>query len=232
MSAAALRAGSRVAAAAAAALASGHCVSQQRVSRQRDTPPAVRAVRSCRAGESRAAVRCDGAGLRSSTSSREHSFIHEADFTPQMSEIAKKVCLRTILAEGCYILDGVEDHIIERLAFGDKVFATKGSTLIEQGAENSDVFVVGHGLLSVIHDGVQVASIGPGQVIGLYTMLKKTAASADVRVDSDMAYVLVLRHSHFMGCLDGSPEVLERMRMLLRQREMQNKAAEVLSNLK
>ncbi|CAK0829122.1 unnamed protein product [Prorocentrum cordatum] len=31
------------------------------------------------------------AGLRSSTSNREHSFIHQADFTPRMAEIASGV---------------------------------------------------------------------------------------------------------------------------------------------
>ncbi|OLP88582.1 hypothetical protein AK812_SmicGene30072 [Symbiodinium microadriaticum] len=116
-----------------------------------------------------------------------------------------------------------------QLSFGQKVFARKGTVLIEEGSENSALFVVGHGALSISVHGEEIATVGPGQVIGLYTMLKGTLASASVVVSSDVAYILELRHSHFMACLDDNPDVKNRMQVLLEQREAQNKAAEMIS---
>ncbi|CAK0837860.1 unnamed protein product, partial [Prorocentrum cordatum] len=158
------------------------------------------------AGHERPAALCCGGATA------KPRFVREGDFTPRMMEIASEVDFRSMLTEGSFLFEGVAGNIIERLGFGDKVFVTKGTTLIEAGADNSDVFVVGHGLLSVWVGGVRVASVGPGQVIGLYTLLKKTHASASVRVDSEVAYVLVLRHSYFMSCFEGSLEVVERIR--------------------
>merc|ERR1719413_157619 len=70
------------------------------------------------AGAGAGASRCQAASLRRSTSAREHSFIHQADFTPRMAEIANGVDFRTMLAEGSFLLEGVDGHIIERLVFG------------------------------------------------------------------------------------------------------------------
>mmetsp|Transcript_78464 Transcript_78464/g.254840 ORF Transcript_78464/g.254840 Transcript_78464/m.254840 type:complete len:235 (+) Transcript_78464:166-870(+) len=166
--------------------------------------------------------------LKRTTDMREYSLLHDEDFSPSMKAIAGKVDFRRMLEEGCFLFDRVDPHIIERLVFGQKVFASRGSLLIEEGEENSAVFIVGHGWLSISVGGVKVAEVGPGQVVGLYTMLKRSPASADVRVESDTAYLLVLRHGHFMACLDDNPEVLGKMQILLHQRELQNKKAKML----
>lgn len=160
---------------------------------------------------------------------REHMYVHQEDFSSRMKDIAASVDFRCMLEEGCFLFDGVAPHIVERLVFGQKVFAAKGTLLIEEGEENSAVFIVGHGELSINVQGTKVADVRPGQVVGLYTMLKRSPASADVRVESDVAYLLVLRHGHFMACLDDNPEVLGKMQMLLHQREMQNRKAQMLS---
>ncbi|CAJ1455846.1 unnamed protein product [Effrenium voratum] len=112
-----------------------------------------------------------------------------------MWTIAGKVDFLGLMEEGCYLLKGVGTDIIHRLSFGSKVFARKGTVLIEEGHENDALFVVGHGTLSVSVHGEEIATVGPGQVIGLYTLLKGTNASASVIVASDLAYVLELRHS-------------------------------------
>lgn len=169
------------------------------------------------------ALRCQDS---STTSTREFAYIHEHDFSPSMREIAGKVDFIGLMEDGCRLLNGIGSEIILKLSFGQKVFARKGTMLIEQGAENSAVFVVGHGTLSVTVHGVEVARVGAGEVVGLYTLLKKTKASASVMVMSEVAYVLELRHDHFMACLDDDPLVLERMKELERQREMQNRVAE------
>eukprot|EP00930_Biecheleria_cincta_P050272 TRINITY_DN35443_c0_g1_i1.p1 TRINITY_DN35443_c0_g1~~TRINITY_DN35443_c0_g1_i1.p1 ORF type:complete len:263 (-),score=44.89 TRINITY_DN35443_c0_g1_i1:109-897(-) len=169
------------------------------------------------------ALRCQDS---STTSSREFAYIHEHDFSPSMRDIAGKVDFIGLMEDGCWLLNGIGSEIIMKLSFGQKVFARKGTMLIEQGTENSAVFVVGHGTLSVTVHGVEVARAGAGEVVGLYTLLKKTKASASVTVTSEVAYFLELRHDHFMACLDDHPIVLERMKELQRQRDMQNRVAQ------
>lgn len=170
------------------------------------------------------AVECQDS---STTSSREFAYIHEHDFTPGMREIARKVDFLGLMEDGCSLLQGLSADIILKLSFGQKVFARRGTILIEQGAENSAVFVVGHGTLAVTVHGLEVARVGPGEVVGLHTLLlQKTEASASVTVASDVAYVLELRHDHFMACLDDHSVVLERMQELERQRAMQNRVAQ------
>eukprot|EP00437_Effrenium_voratum_P014994 CAMPEP_0181448524 /NCGR_PEP_ID=MMETSP1110-20121109/27183_1 /TAXON_ID=174948 /ORGANISM="Symbiodinium sp., Strain CCMP421" /LENGTH=220 /DNA_ID=CAMNT_0023572673 /DNA_START=15 /DNA_END=677 /DNA_ORIENTATION=- len=164
----------------------------------------------------------------STTGEREFAYIHEHNWNDQMWTIAGKVDFLGLMEEGCYLLKGVGTDIIHRLSFGSKVFARKGTVLIEEGHENDALFVVGHGTLSVSVHGEEIATVGPGQVIGLYTLLKGTNASASVIVASDLAYVLELRHSHFMACLEDVPAVKSRMQVLIEQREAQNKAAEMI----
>mmetsp|Transcript_21239 Transcript_21239/g.39961 ORF Transcript_21239/g.39961 Transcript_21239/m.39961 type:complete len:221 (+) Transcript_21239:27-689(+) len=171
----------------------------------------------------RCAVRC------STTGEREFAYVHEHNFDDTMWSIAGKVDFLGLMEEGCYLLKGVGPEIIHRLSFGQKVFARKGTVLIEEGSENSALFVVGHGTLSISVHGEEIATVGPGQVIGLYTMLKGTNASASVIVSSELAYILELRHSHFMACLEDNPNVKTRMQVILEQREAQNKAAEMIS---
>ncbi|CAE7415816.1 unnamed protein product [Symbiodinium natans] len=168
-------------------------------------------------------VRC------STTGEREFAYIHEHNFDDRMWSIAGKVDFLGLMEEGSYLFKHVPSDVIHRLSFGQKVFARKGTVLIEEGSENSALFVVGYGNLAISVHGEEIATVGPGQVIGLYTMLKGTMASASVIVSSELAYILELRHSHFMACLDDNPDVKNRMQVLLEQREAQNKAAEMIS---
>lgn len=181
--------------------------------------------------EAKGEAKCEN-GFKRTTSKREFEYVHECDFTPEMREIAATVDFRGMLEDGCFLLEGVDTQTIEKLVFGLKVFAKKGTLLIEEGEPNDAVFVVGSGVLGVYVHGVHIASVGPGQVIGLYTMLKKTMASADVRVESGEAYLLQLRHGHFMNCVGDNHEVIGRMHMMLHQRELQNKAADMISKKK
>mmetsp|Transcript_129535 Transcript_129535/g.322886 ORF Transcript_129535/g.322886 Transcript_129535/m.322886 type:complete len:241 (-) Transcript_129535:263-985(-) len=176
-----------------------------------------------------ALLQCQAAPLRRTTSMREMDYIHEEDYSGKMNEISRSVDFRHMLEEGCFLFEGVAPHIIERLVFGQKVFASRGTLLIEEGEENSAVFILGYGELSINVNGTKVADVRPGQVVGLYTMLKRSPASASVRVESDIAYMLVLRHGHFMACLDDNPEVLGKMQILVHKRELENKKAQMLN---
>lgn len=169
----------------------------------------------------------------STTGAREAAYIHENNWNEHMWEIVSRVDFQSLMEEGCYLLKGVGRDIIHRLSFGQKVFARKGTVLIQEGQENSALFVVGHGTLAVSVKGgpgedVEISTLGPGQVVGLYTMLKGTNASASVTVTSEFAYILELRHSHFQASLEGEPSVKHRMQVILEQREAQNKAAEMV----
>mmetsp|Transcript_52436 Transcript_52436/g.125286 ORF Transcript_52436/g.125286 Transcript_52436/m.125286 type:complete len:233 (-) Transcript_52436:208-906(-) len=174
-------------------------------------------------------VQCEDAKFRRATSIREFDHIRQEHFTPEMSKIAHAVDFRSLLVEGCFLLEGVGPDVIERLVFGERFFVTRGTYLIKEGLENSALFLVGHGTLSVSSHGVHVASVGPGGVVGLVSMLREAPASADVCVESESAYLLELRHHHFLACLDNDPAVIGRLHLMLHQRELQNRAAAMMA---
>mmetsp|Transcript_91635 Transcript_91635/g.258735 ORF Transcript_91635/g.258735 Transcript_91635/m.258735 type:complete len:244 (-) Transcript_91635:220-951(-) len=154
------------------------------------------------------------------------AFIHEEDFTPQMRDIVTRVDFLTLLEEASFVLDGVAPHIIEKLVAlaGQKVFAAKGQCLIKQGVANTKIIILGQGHLSIHVDGQHVAYVVPGQMIGERAFVLKENAIADAVVLSDLAYFLVLEHANVLDILGEDPEVLGRMKILVREREFQLKA--------
>mmetsp|Transcript_155492 Transcript_155492/g.274578 ORF Transcript_155492/g.274578 Transcript_155492/m.274578 type:complete len:239 (-) Transcript_155492:32-748(-) len=161
----------------------------------------------------------------------EKYFIHEEHWNPAMWGIVGSVDFRSLLEEASFVLEGVAPEIIERLVDfgGTKVFATKGSYLLKQGTENTKIIILGQGQLGAQVDGQQIGYVVPGQMIGEFAFIKKEPAFADVVVESDLAYFLVLDHSSVSDILGEHPEVLCRMRMLMRQRELQKVAHTITS---
>jgi len=70
----------------------------------------------------------------------------------------------------------------------------------------------------------RAAYVVPGQMIGERAFVLKENAIADAVVLSDLAYFLVLEHANVLDILGEDPEVLGRMKILVREREFQLKA--------
>lgn len=155
--------------------------------------------------------------------SEDNCFIYENDFTNEMIETAAKVDLRSMLCDSCFFthICGLDDNIIERLAFGLKVFVPKGAMIFEQGQDNTHIFIVGAGQMSVSRNGRKIAFINAGQAVGYREMVMNTKTATAVTVESDNAYLLILDHSHFLGCIDGHPDILNKINLLVEERELQ-----------
>jgi hypothetical protein len=96
-----------------------------------------------------------------------------------------------------------------------------GVTLIEQGCNNDDVFIVTHGAFDVFvaDDGAsrRVAGMGPGEVVGDMAFLTGAPRSASIRAAVDSA-CLVLRAADLKLMAFEHPTVLLRMARVLVRR--------------
>jgi len=149
------------------------------------------------------------------TARTDQEHIHAESFSREMDEIAGQVDFRGMMANACFLTRGASDCVIEQLAFGLKVFAPKGTVLIEEGSKNSSVYIVGHGQLSVTRHGQKLTHAGPGETVGFLGMVGKTSAQPRVTVESDTAYLLILEHEHYHAIIDKSPVLLKNVQFLV-----------------
>jgi len=93
-----------------------------------------------------------------------------------------------------YILGQLDDHDIDWLAHVGRQRQLKaGDVLIEEGREQSDLFIVLDGHVEVTVSGIgHVASLGSGELLGEMSFVDKAPASATVRA-AEATSVLALR---------------------------------------
>lgn len=89
----------------------------------------------------------------------------------------------------------------------DEVDIEAGHTLISAGHNHEEGFVVERGRAEVIIDGLVVAEIGEGQMIGELSMFDRQPASATVRAKTDMT-LLVLPYNRVEQILDDNPAMV------------------------
>jgi CRP/FNR family cyclic AMP-dependent transcriptional regulator len=85
-----------------------------------------------------------------------------------------------------------------------------GTTLVRQGEPGDEFFVLLDGKADVLHDGVLLAQLGPGQSFGELALLDPGPRAADVLVTGD-ATVAVLGKARFRLVLEAVPAVSEAM---------------------
>ena len=101
-------------------------------------------------------------------------------------------------------LPPIEAHRITRLGvWGDR---PPGARLARQGEEVGGLLYLAQGRAAVEVDGRQVASLGPGALVGEMTLMHGGAATADVTV-TEAARVLVLPRAGLLTQVDRSPEI-------------------------
>lgn len=108
--------------------------------------------------------------------------------------------------------EGVSRRALKRLAMlADEVDLDAGAHLSEQGHVASQAFVVVEGTVVVERDGGEVASLGPGAVVGEVALLEHTARNATL-VARTSVQLLVFGVREFEALLEEFPVLAERIR--------------------
>ena len=114
----------------------------------------------------------------------------------------------------------------QKKGFKDAMFLPKGQILIRQGAPADYAYLVQSGRLSIytesIEKTVELAQLGPGQIIGEMALINRAPRAASVKALED-SNLIVITPDVFQGKLDKSdPTVKAIMRMLIKRIEDSN----------
>jgi CRP/FNR family cyclic AMP-dependent transcriptional regulator len=93
---------------------------------------------------------------------------------------------------------------VERLA--DTVDVPAGQVLMRQGASGGEMFVIASGSVVVDRDGREVATLGPGSVVGEMALISEGPRTATVTT-TEPSTLFVLAHREFHSLMDASAEV-------------------------
>ena len=104
-----------------------------------------------------------------------------------------------------------------------EVDAGEGDPLIEQDELPYEVFVIEEGTAEVVHDGVAVATLGPGDVVGEMGLLRLQRRWATVRATSRVR-AIALDTDDLERLTEQMPEVAARLREIMTRRERENEA--------
>lgn len=116
------------------------------------------------------------------------------------------------------LFSGCSDRDLHHLAQAvDEVMLPEGTVLTREGDVGREAFVVVSGTAEVTRDGVAVAEIGPGAVVGEMSLLDGGPRSATVTATSDID-ALVLTRPAFNAVLDEVPTFAHRLLVSLAQR--------------
>ncbi len=89
-------------------------------------------------------------------------------------------------------------------AAADEVSVAAGTTLIHQGHDHHEGYVVVSGTVDVIVDDETVAEVGEGELVGELGLFGQRPASATVRARTEVE-VLVIPYNRFDQLLDDHP---------------------------
>jgi CRP/FNR family transcriptional regulator, cyclic AMP receptor protein len=93
---------------------------------------------------------------------------------------------------------------VEQLA--DTVDVPAGYVLMRQGASGGEMFVLASGGVVVDRNGSEVATLGPGSVVGEMALLSEGPRTATVTT-TEPSTLFVLAHREFHSLMDASAEV-------------------------
>ena len=93
---------------------------------------------------------------------------------------------------------------VEQLA--DTVDVPAGHVLMRQGASGREMFVIASGGVVVDRNGSEVATLGPGSVVGEMALISEGPRTATVTT-TEPSTLFVLAHREFHSLMDTSAEV-------------------------
>ena len=113
---------------------------------------------------------------------------------------------------------GLEKRELEALARAtDELDFTEGEQLVEEGGFGYEFFVIEEGTAQVLHEGLKVAELGPGDFFGELALTGDARRTAAVVADSPMRAIVMTR-SAFHQMKRDLPSVCERIESVVQQR--------------
>ena len=103
-----------------------------------------------------------------------------------------------------------EDQLRDITRLLTPVDVKAGTTLARQGDYGKEFFVIIEGTAAVLRDGVELAKLGAGDVVGEISIIDGGQRTATVVADTDML-VEVATHPEFAGLLNRAPEIAVNM---------------------
>ena len=92
----------------------------------------------------------------------------------------------------------------------DEIAVKAGTTLVDQGQQGREAFIVVDGTASVKRNGRKITSLGAGAVIGELSLLDRGPRTATVTAETDMT-VLVIDQRNFAGVIDQVPALAHKL---------------------
>jgi CRP/FNR family cyclic AMP-dependent transcriptional regulator len=92
----------------------------------------------------------------------------------------------------------------------DEIAVKAGTTLVDQGQQGREAFIVVDGTAAVKRNGRKITTLGPGAVIGELSLLDRGPRTATVTADTDMT-VLVIDQRNFAGVIDQVPALAHKL---------------------
>jgi CRP-like cAMP-binding protein len=108
-----------------------------------------------------------------------------------------------------------EDEAHRLSAFATEQSIAEGQILMKQGDYSVELIAIEEGSADVIRDGVKIASLGKGDLIGEMGLFERRPRNADVIATSPMR-VIKLTHWEIRRMSD---DTIERIRQLIAERE-------------
>ena len=124
-----------------------------------------------------------------------------------MDSLAPERDAKVRLLSGVPLFSPCAKHELRRIAtLVDEVEALKGKTLVREGDQGAEFFVVVEGSATVTRRGRKVATVGPGSFFGELALLDQGPRTATVTAHTDMQ-LLVLSSRAFSAILYDMPSV-------------------------
>lgn len=155
--------------------------------------------------------------------------VHLFEVSPESraAEDATRLAERQIALAEVSFFDALPRDAIGELAKRTtrRLYAS-GESIIRQGEDGDELFVVLHGEVAVVLESsqrdaslVEVARLGPGKFFGEMSLLTGEKRAATVRAIGE-CQLLIVGHEAFEGVLAAHPDLAERMSVMLAERQL------------
>jgi CRP-like cAMP-binding protein len=116
------------------------------------------------------------------------------------------------------VFEGLDKDELQRVAAcAEEIDVPAGDQLLVEGKFAFEFFVIRHGAAEVVRDGVHLADLGPGDVLGELAALSHGQRSATV-VAKEATSVIFIRAQDFRHFAEEMPELGERIRRVVEER--------------